>query len=134
MTTHASGTFEVTLTPLAQDDGSGHSGPSRMAIDKQFHGDLDAHSQGQMLTAMTSIEGSAGYVAIEHVKGTLHDRSGTFMLQHSGTMTRGAQHLTVTVVPDSGTGELAGLSGEMRIIISEGQHFYEFTYTLDADS
>lgn len=134
MTMRASGTFEVKLSPLAQDEESGNSGLGRMAIDKQFHGDLDAHSQGQMLTAMTSVEGSAGYVAMEHVRGTLNERSGTFVLQHSGTMTRGAQHLRVTVVPDSATGELEGLSGEMTITISEGQHFYEFTYTLDSGS
>ena len=87
-------------------------------------------SKGQMLSAQTETEGSAGYVAIERVTGTLQGRNGTFVLQHSGTMTRGVPQLTVTVVPDSGTDQLMGLSGNMKIDISEGQHFYEFEYTL----
>ncbi|HZS03325.1 MAG TPA: DUF3224 domain-containing protein [Blastocatellia bacterium] len=128
MTTHASGTVEVKLTP--QDDKSGDATLGRMIIDKQFHGDLEAVSKGQMLTAGTSVEGSAGYVAIERVSGTLQGRGGTFALQHSGTMTRGAPHLTVTVVPDSGTGELAGLAGRMTIKIADGKHSYDFEYTL----
>ena len=111
----ASGTFEVKLIPQTQDDASGDSSLGSMSIHKQFYGDLEASSEGQMLTAMTTIEGSAGYVALERVSGTLHERSGTFVLQHSGTMRRGAQNLTVTVVPDSGTGELVGLSGKMTI-------------------
>lgn len=130
MTTRASGTFEVKLNPEAQDELAGESTLGRMSIDKRFHGDLEATSKGQMLTAMTAVQGSAGYVAIERVSGTLHGRSGTFVLQHTGTMTRGAPQLTVTVVPDSGTGELAGLAGEMTIDISEGKHSYEFEYTL----
>ncbi len=130
MSTLASGTFEVKLAPQSQDDAAGDANLGRMSIDKQFHGDLDATSKGQMLTAMTAIKGSAGYVAIERVTGTLHGRSGTFVLQHSGTMSRGDQKLTVTVVPDSGTGQLAGLAGEMSINISEGMHFYEFEYTI----
>ncbi len=134
MTMRASGTFEVKLIPQTQDDASGDSSLGSMSIDKQFYGDLEARSEGQMLTAMTTIEGSAGYVALERVSGTLHERSGTFVLQHSGTMRRGAQNLTVTVVPDSGTGELVSLSGEMTITISEGKHFYEFRYTLGSDS
>src|SRR5271165_4091355 len=100
-----------------------------MSIDKQFHGDLEGTSKGEMLGAMTEVKGSAGYVAIERVTGTLNGRSGTFVLQHSGTMTRGTQHMTITVVPDSGTGGLAGISGSMTIIIKEGgKHFYEFEY------
>ena len=101
-----------------------------MSIDKQFRGDLEATSKGEMLTALTDVKDSAGYVAIERVSGTLHGRSGTFVLQHSGTMTRGAQQLTVTVVPDSGTGQLLGLAGKMTIKIAEGKHFYEFDCTL----
>jgi len=101
-----------------------------MAIDKQFHGDLEATSKGQMLTAGTAVKGSAGYVAIERVSGALHGRSGTFALQHSGTMTRGAPQLTITVVPDSGTGELLGLAGKMAIKIEDGKHSYDFEYTL----
>jgi len=101
-----------------------------MSIDKQFQGDLEATSQGEMLTAGTAVQGSAGYVAIERVSGTLHGRRGTFILQHSGTMTRGAPQLAVTVVPDSGTGELAGLSGRMTITIADGKHSYELEYAL----
>jgi len=101
-----------------------------MTIDKQFHGDLEATSKGQMLAFSTEVKGSAGYVAMEQVNGTLRGRNGTFVLQHSGTMTRGAPQLIVTVVPDSGTGELTGLTGKMNIIIADGKHSYEFDYTL----
>jgi len=103
-----------------------------MSIDKQFHGDLEGTSKGEMLTAGTGVKGSAGYVAIERVSGTLNGRSGTFVLQHSGTMTHGEPHLTITVVPDSGTGELAGLAGTMSILIAGGNHSYDFEYTLAA--
>lgn len=126
---HASGTFEVKLTPQA-DGEAGDPTVGRMSIEKQFQGDLKATSRGQMLAVMTDVKGSAGYVAMERVSGTLDDRSGTFALQHSGTMTRGEAQLMVTVVPDSGTGQLAGLSGEMSINIAGGQHSYEFEYTL----
>lgn len=130
----ASGTFEVTLTPQAMDDGGGVGATlGRMSIDKQFRGDLDGTSKGEMLTAGTSVEGSAGYVAIERVSGTLHGRRGTFALQHDGIMNRGAPQLTIGVVPDSGTGELAGLSGTMAIDIADGQHFYHFEYSLDRE-
>lgn len=102
-----------------------------MSIDKQFHGDLEATSKGQMLASSgADVKGSAGYVAIEQVVGTLHGRSGTFALQHSGTMTRGTPQLSVTVIPDSGTGELVGLSGRMTINIVDKKHFYELEYTL----
>jgi hypothetical protein len=117
-TMHASGTFEVKLTPQPGDEQA--PGVGRMAIDKQFHGDLEAVSRGQMLTAVTSVKGSAGYVAIEQVTGSLHGRSGAFVLQHSGTMTRGTPQLIVSVVPDSGTGQLAGLAGTLTITIAEG--------------
>jgi hypothetical protein len=125
---HANGTFEVKATPQAPDGEA--PGVGRMSIDKQFHGDLEAASHGQMLAAVTSVKGSAGYVAIEQVTGSLHGRSGAFVLQHSGTMTRGAPQLIVSVVPDSGTGELAGLAGTMVIIVAEGKHSYDFEYTL----
>jgi hypothetical protein len=128
MTNHASGTFEVKLSP--QDDKTGDPTLGRMSLDKQFRGDLEAASKGQMLTAGTAVQGSAGYVAIERVSGTLKGRSGTFALQHSGTMTRGTPQLTITVVPDSGTGQLAGLAGRMMINIADGKHSYEFEYTL----
>ncbi|MBS1808210.1 MAG: DUF3224 domain-containing protein [Acidobacteria bacterium] len=128
MTKQANGTFEVKLAP--QDDKSEDALLGRMTIDKQFHGDLDATSKGQMLTAMTAEKGSAGYVAIEKVSGILQGRKGTFVLQHSGTMNRGDQQLNITVVPASGTGELVGLTGKMTIKIEGGKHFYEFQYTI----
>jgi hypothetical protein len=104
-----------------------------MTIDKRFHGDLEAVSRGQMLATTTAVQGSAGYVAMEQVSGTLHGRTGTFVLQHTGTMTRGVPQLSVTVVPDSGTGELVGLSGRMEIKIAEGgKHSYELEYSLPA--
>jgi flagellar basal body rod protein FlgG len=121
----ASGTFEVNLTP--QNDGE-NAAVGRMTIAKQFQGDLNGTSKGQMLMAGTAVEGSAGYVAIEKVDGSLGGRSGSFYLQHSGTMTRGAGVLIVTVIPDSGTGELTGLSGKMNINIDSGKHSYEFDY------
>jgi hypothetical protein len=129
MTTHISGAFDVKLVPLTGEPGS-DPGLGRMSIDKQFHGELDATSLGQMLMAGTEVKGSAGYVAIEKVTGTLKGRKGTFVLQHSGIMTRGAGQLTITVVPDSGTGELKGLEGKMTIEIRDGKHFYGFDYTL----
>lgn len=128
MTKRASGTFEVKLTPQA-DVEVGDPTVGRMSIEKQFRGDLEATSRGQMLAAMTEVKGSAGYVALERVSGTLDGRSGTFALQHSGTMTRGEGQLVITVVPDSGTGQLAGLAGKMSINIADGQHSYEFEYT-----
>jgi len=126
----ARGTFEVKLTPQPVHTATGGATLGRMTIDKQFHGDLDAVSTGEMLSAMTAVQGSAGYVAMELVRGTLHGRKGTFVLQHSAFMTRGTPGLTVTVVPDSGTDELVGLAGKMEIIIEEGRHSYKFDYTL----
>jgi hypothetical protein len=130
MTTHAKGTFEVELKPQGPQDKAEGATLARMSIDKQFHGDLEAVSKGEMLSAMTNVMGSAGYVAIERVTGTLHGRAGAFVLQHAGTMTRGAQQLVVSVVPDSATGQLAGLSGTMTIDIVDSGHFYDFTYVL----
>jgi hypothetical protein len=101
-----------------------------MALDKQFHGDLEATSKGQMLSAGTAVKGSAGYVAMEKVTGTLHGRKGTFILQHSATMTRGTPQLSIFVVPDSGTDELTGITGSMNIIITDGKHSYAFDYML----
>jgi hypothetical protein len=101
-----------------------------MSIEKQLHGDLEGTSQGQMLTAGTAVKTSAGYVAIERVTGTLAGRTGTFILQHSATMDRGTPQLSITVVPDSGTGQLEGLIGKMNIIIAAGKHSYEFEYTI----
>ena len=130
MTHRASGTFEVNLNPQMPEDDVGDPTIGRLSIDKRYDGDLEAIGKGQMLTATTDTEGSAGYVAIERVHGTLHGRNGTFTLQHSGTMTRGAGQLTIAVVPDSGTGQLVGLAGQMSIDIVDGKHFYEYEYTL----
>ena len=129
MTMHASGTFDVKLTPQAAEDSD--AGLGRMAIDKQFHGDLEGTSRGFMLSsAATVVKGSGGYVAIERVTGALKGRKGTFVLQHSGTMTRGTPLLSVTVVPDSGTGQLEGIAGTLTIKIDNGKHSYVFDYTL----
>ncbi len=125
MANRASGSFEVKLVPQDSDEYIG-----RMSIDKQFRGDLEAVSKGEMLSASTEIEGSAGYVAMERVSGTLHGRRGTFVLQHSGTMNRGEPHLTISVVPDSGAGELVGLTGSMTITIIDGKHSYDFEYKI----
>jgi hypothetical protein len=125
----ATGTFEVTISSLPQYNTSEDAKLARMSIDKQFIGDLVGTSQGEMLSAGTGTKGSAGYVAIERVTGTLKDRSGSFVLQHNATMTRGAPFLNIVVIPDSGTGELAGLSGTMHIAIDKGDHSYEFEYS-----
>lgn len=129
MTTHASGSFEVQINPQTQDEAEG-STLGRMFIDKQFHGDLEASGKGEMLTAGTAT-GSAVYVAIERVTGTLHGRSGSFALLHNGAMTRESQQLLITVVPDSGSEQLAGIAGTLTIKIVDGQHSYDFAYTLD---
>jgi hypothetical protein len=129
MATHASGTFDVKITPQ-KDEGVGDPTIGRMSIDKQFHGDLDGTSLGQMLAAMTDVKDSAGYVALERVKGVLNGRSGSFALQHTGTMERGVPGLIISVVPDSGTGQLAGIAVTMTIDIRDGKHFYTFDYTL----
>lgn len=128
MSTHATGTFEVKLTP--QDDQAIGSPFGRMLIDKQFQGDLAGSSVGQMLAIMTAVKGSAGYVALEQVTGNLHGRQGSFVLQHSSTMNRGVPEQNISVVPDSGTDELAGLSGKLTIKLADGKHFYEFEYAL----
>jgi hypothetical protein len=131
---HARGPFDVSLKPLEPYNKSEGAGLGRMSIDKQFHGDLEAVSQGEMLSAGSPVKGSAGYVAIERVTGTLNGRSGSFVLQHNATMNRGVPSLNIIVVPDSGTGELAGLSGTMNIIIADGKHSYDFEYNLPLGS
>ena len=128
---NATGTFEVKLAPQAVE-GVDDATVGRMSIEKQFHGDVEAVSKGQMLAVRGEVAASAGYVAMERVTGTLAGRSGSFALQHTGTINRGVPEQSVTVVPDSGTGELAGLSGKMTIVIAQGKHSYEFEYTLSA--
>ncbi len=129
MTKHASGTFDVKVISQ-QDENAQEANLGRMTINKQFHGELEAASKGQMLAAMTEVKGSAGYVAIERVTGTLQGHKGTFVLQHNGIMNRNVPELSVIVVPDSGTDELKGLSGKMSINIVDGKHFYEFEYSI----
>jgi len=125
----AKGPFDVKLTP--QGDATDPMAVGRMSLDKAFHGDLEATSAGEMLAVRTAVAGSAGYVAIERVTGTLAGRRGTFALQHWGMMDKGAPDLKISVIPDSGTGELAGLTGTMTIDIQPGgKHFYAFTYAL----
>lgn len=130
MPTLAKGTFTVEMKPQAESDTADGVSLGRMSLDKRFEGDLVATGSGKMLTALTPIKGSAGYVAIERVNGTLKGRSGSFVFQHSGTMDQGAQKLSITVVPGSGTGALAGIAGEFRINIKDGKHFYEFEYSI----
>lgn len=129
VTTRATGTFDVKLTPQANDTPAEGSPLGRLTIDKRYHGDLEGASTGEMLTAGGTIKNSAAYVAVERVTGTLHGKKGTFALQHTGIMNRGEGSLTITVVPDSGTGELAGLTGTLSIEIANGQHSYVFAYT-----
>lgn len=130
MSRHAAGSFDVIVKPLeayAQDG----QGPGRMSLDKQYHGDLEATAKGEMLTGLTAIKDSGVYVAVERVSGSLHGRRGTFMLYHTGVMTRGAQDLRITVVPDSGTGDLTALTGTLAIDITpDGKHTYTLDYTL----
>jgi hypothetical protein len=125
----ASGTFDVTLGSLPLHT-TREATLGRMALDKVLHGALEATSHGEMLTATTEVPGSAGYVAIERVTGTLDGRTGSFTLQHLGVMTRGVGEMSITVVPDSGSGELAGLAGRLTIHIVDGKHSYDFDYTL----
>jgi len=131
MSACAVGTFEVTMNPDPHYEGlEGGIVLGRLSLTKQFKGELEGSSIVQMLSAGTSVKGSAGYVAIERVVGQLAGRRGTFVLQHSGSMTRGQATLTVSVVPDSGTDGLTGLEGRMTIEIVDGQHSYEFDYSL----
>jgi hypothetical protein len=132
MAEHAKGTFEVKMTPRGTDDKAGGSSLGRLSLDKRFRGDLDAVGKGQMLTAMSPVQGSAAYVAVERITGTLHGRRGSFLLQHRGQMTKDGQELSVRVVPDSGTGRLRGISGTMSIQVDEGGHSYDFAYSLPA--
>lgn len=126
----ARGQFTVKMVPLGEPDAADGVTLGRMALDKVFDGDLAGTGHGQMLTALTPVKGSAGYVAIERVTGRLHGRSGSFVLQHGGTMDRGAQQLSIAIVPGSGTGELTGIAGVFHLRIDGGVHLYELDYTL----
>ena len=128
MTKSAQGRFDIEMKPLAEDKGWG--GFARMSIDKVFHGELEGESKGVMLAAHTEVKGSAGYVAFERVTGKLDGQSGSFVLQHSGSMGQGKSSQVIEVVPDSGTGELKGISGSLEIIYKEKGHDYVFSYSL----
>lgn len=129
-TTHARGTFDVATTPQTVADSGARTLLGRYSLTKQFRGDLDGTSTAEMLTGGNVSTGSAGYVAMELVTGTIGGRRGTFVLQHSGTLTRGTAQLTIRVVPESGTGQLAGISGSMSITITNGVHYYDFEYAI----
>jgi Protein of unknown function (DUF3224) len=130
----AAGSFTVSIKPQHKPDIAPGSSLGRMALEKQFSGELVASGKGEMLTAMTETAGSAGYVAIERVTGVLHGRRGGFVLQHSGTMAHGVQQLVISVVPDSGSDRLAGIEGTLAIRIVDGEHFYEFNYSLPSEA
>ncbi|MGO9832149.1 MAG: DUF3224 domain-containing protein [Myxococcaceae bacterium] len=130
MSMHVSGSFDVQMTPQGSNDEAEGSTLGRLSIAKHFHGELEASSEGQMLTAVSSVQGSAGYVAIERVTGSLDGRRGSFVLQHSGTMSARGVEQRVTIVPDSGTGQLVGLAGTMAIQLVNAKHLYQLEYTL----
>lgn len=130
MAKHASGEFDVQIGPQ-KDEGVGDPTIGRMSIDKKYHGDFEGAGLGQMLTGMSeAVKNSGSYVAIERIRGTLQGRAGTFAVWHAGTMDRGKQSLAVTIIPDTGTGELTGISGTMTIDIRDGKHFYGIDYSL----
>jgi hypothetical protein len=129
-TLRATGTFDVVVKPLPFDDKAQDGTTGRLLVDKTIRGDLEGTSRGQMLAVGPNAEGSGAYVAIERVSGTLKGRTGTFVLQHSGWMTKAGMEMTITVVPDSGTGQLTGIRGRMIIKIEGSKHFYELEYTL----
>ena len=133
MTQHATGTFEVTMQPQGEGDVAEGSSLGRMSLDKRFSGDLQASGKGEMLAARSDVPTSAAYVAIERVSGSLHGREGSFALVHKGVMTQDAQRLVIEVVPDTGTGQLKGLSGTLAIRIEGGQHHYDFEYGLPGE-
>jgi hypothetical protein len=126
----ATGTFDVKTIPQPPEEAAGGDAIGRLLLDKQFHGELEAKSVGTMLGARSAVQGSAGYVAIEKLTGSLKGRSGSFLLLHSGVMNRGAMEQSVSVIPDSGEGELAGISGRMTIEIKDGAHHYRLDYNL----
>lgn len=128
----AKGTFEISMKAPAPGEGVGRLSVGRMLIDKQYAGDLTGIGQGEMLSAGNPGTGSAGYVAIEHVTCILDGLSGSFALQHSGTMHDGASDLSISIVPGSGTGELLGIAGKLKIDMVEGAHFYALDYTINA--
>jgi hypothetical protein len=130
LSARANGAFDVKISPLTLSEQSADPKLGRMAIEKQYHGDLEAAAKGEMLTAQSEMKDSGVYVAVERVTGTLNGKRGSFAMYHSGIMNRGKPELTITVVPDSGTEELQGLTGTMNIKIDNGKHSYDFEYSL----
>ncbi|MEM7708136.1 MAG: DUF3224 domain-containing protein [Pseudomonadota bacterium] len=128
--TQATGTFDVSMTPASEAAEEAGVTLGQFSLTKTFTGDMVGNASGQMLTATSAVKGSAGYVAIERFSGTVHGKNGTFVLQHTGTMQGQSQALTITIVPDSGTGELAGISGTFKLQIDEGTHHYTLEYSL----
>ncbi|NHZ66399.1 DUF3224 domain-containing protein [Massilia genomosp. 1] len=126
----ASGPFEITIIPAGVPEKEGRTVTARMALEKRYTGALAASGKGAMLTAVSDTRGSAAYVAIERVSGTLAGRKGGFVLQHAGTMRAGTSQATITIVPDSGTEELSGISGAMTLTVVDGKHFYALDYAL----
>ncbi|WP_229458852.1 DUF3224 domain-containing protein [Massilia glaciei] len=127
----AKGSFSITLQPPPAGEGVDRLSVGRMLIDKRYLGDLEARGQGEMLSAGNPSAGSAAYVAIEHVTGVLGGRKGSFALQHAGTMHGGVNELTINVVPGSGTGELAGIVGQLKLDLVDRTHCYTLDYTLE---
>lgn len=130
MTHRAAGSFTVSMTPAAPAARAGRTSLGRMLLDKVYRGELAATGKGEMLTAMTDTGGSASYVAIEQIDGVLLGRAGSFVVHHTGTMSGGVDRLAIAIVPDSGTGELTGIAGELRLQKVDGEHRYELLYTL----
>jgi hypothetical protein len=130
MAQRATGPFDVSMKPASPPEKEGRTAIGRMVLDKQYFGELAATGKGEMLTAVTDTKGSAGYVAIERISGTLNGRKGSFVLQHNGTMRAGEQNLSTSIVPDSGTEQLAGISGTLAMKVVDGKHVYELNYVL----
>lgn len=130
LTLHASGPFEITMIPAGAPEKEGATATAQMTLDKRYSGELAASGTGTMLTAVSDTKGSAAYVAIERVSGTLAGRKGSFVLQHAGTMRGGTSQATITIVPDSGTEELTGIGGSLALSVVDGKHFYALDYTL----
>jgi hypothetical protein len=129
---HATGAFDVKISPLTLSEQSADPKLGRMSIEKQYHGELEATAKGEMLTAESEMKDSGVYVAVERVTGTLHGKKGSFAMHHTGVMSRGKPELKISVVPDSGKDDLQGLTGTMNIRIESGKHFYDFDYSLPA--
>ena len=130
MTHRAAGSFNVSMNPASPAERAGRTTLGRMLLEKQYGGDLAATGKGEMLTAVTDTKGSASYVAIEQVEGVLLGRTGSFVVHHTGTMSGGVDRLSIAIVPDSGTGELTGITGELTLKVVEGEHRYELVYSL----